>query len=244
MHLPRVEAFSNGPGVIVFHAAAVADYAPVRTDGKISSDQEELTITLRRNPKIVDQIKPLGRNNVTLCSFKLLSRKDARDVRDVARVQLIRTGSDLVVANYVEDVFAGQYLGWICLPNGEDIVVSSRAELARRALGDRPASPSADAAPPHSTIASSMTAARISDRLTHRAPGRATAAEPREFGQDSFGSVLRVPSSVAARWAGKNHSRAHVGQRLAKARDNGMRMINPTIATTITMTTTLGSLKL
>jgi hypothetical protein len=43
----------------------------------------------------------------------------------------------------------------------------------------------------------------------------------------------------------KNRNRAHdVGQRLAKARESGMRMINPTIATTITMTTTRGSLKL
>ena len=35
-----------------------------------------------------------------------------------------------------------------------------------------------------------------------------------------------------------------VDQRLANARESGMRMINPTIATTITMTTTFGSLKL
>ena len=33
-------------------------------------------------------------------------------------------------------------------------------------------------------------------------------------------------------------------QRLAKARESGMSIINPTIATTITMTTTRGSLKL
>ena len=44
--------------------------------------------------------------------------------------------------------------------------------------------------------------------------------------------------------AAELQSRTRSGSRLANARESGMRMINPTIATTTTMTTTRGSLKL
>ena len=38
---------------IILHAAAVSDYRPVRSSGKLSSEQESLTIQLERTPKII-----------------------------------------------------------------------------------------------------------------------------------------------------------------------------------------------
>lgn len=131
--LPRLRTLAAAQGVVVFHAAAVADYAPIMVPGKIPSDRDELTLTLRRTPKIVDQIKPAGLEGLTLVSFKLLSQRDGRDVREVARAQLSRTRSDLVVANYIEEVREG-YHGWVIPARGEEREVFSRAELSQVAL--------------------------------------------------------------------------------------------------------------
>jgi phosphopantothenoylcysteine decarboxylase/phosphopantothenate--cysteine ligase len=42
---------------IVLFPAAVSDYAPVKIDGKMSSSEQEITLRLMRNPKIIDDIK-------------------------------------------------------------------------------------------------------------------------------------------------------------------------------------------
>jgi phosphopantothenoylcysteine decarboxylase / phosphopantothenate---cysteine ligase len=130
----KVRELAAGAGVYVLHAAAVADYAPVPVLGKIPSDREELTLTLKKTPKIVDSLKRPGDTGIALASFKLLSRKDGRDVREVARAQLLRTRSDLVVANYVEDVKGESYTGWVIPARGAEAAVSSREEMARVAL--------------------------------------------------------------------------------------------------------------
>jgi phosphopantothenate---cysteine ligase (CTP) len=116
--------------VAVFHAAAVADYAPKKALGKIPSDQNELTLTLYKTPKIVDHIKPTEDPNLWLTSFKLLSREDGRDVKEVARAQMKRTKSNAVVANYIEDVIVPSYLGWVLVSSGEERQVNSREALA------------------------------------------------------------------------------------------------------------------
>ena len=42
---------------IVLVPAAVSDYTPDRTEGKLSSDEEVITVSLRRNPKLIDTIR-------------------------------------------------------------------------------------------------------------------------------------------------------------------------------------------
>jgi phosphopantothenoylcysteine synthetase/decarboxylase len=120
--------------VAVFHSAAVADYAPKKASGKIPSDQNELTLTLYKTPKILDQIKPIEEKDLWLTSFKLLSRKDGRDVKEVAKAQMKRTRSNAVVANYIEDVIVPSYLGWVLLASGEEREVTSRESLADAVL--------------------------------------------------------------------------------------------------------------
>lgn len=132
--LPLVHSCAASGRAVVFHSAAVADYAPVPVAGKISSDRDELTLTLRKTPKIIDQIKPEGAHGIWLTSFKLLSKKDGRDVKEVAKAQMKRTRSDCVVANYTEDVTPPHYTGWVLLASGAEREVRSRSELAKIAL--------------------------------------------------------------------------------------------------------------
>jgi phosphopantothenoylcysteine decarboxylase / phosphopantothenate---cysteine ligase len=89
----------------VIHAAAVSDYsvgqvngaAPERA-GKLSSEGE-LTLSLKRNHKILPLLKEYSKNkNVAIIGFKLtLNQEEARTV-DIARA-LIGANVDAVVAN-------------------------------------------------------------------------------------------------------------------------------------------------
>jgi len=88
---------------IVLFPAAVSDYAPERVDGKMQSTEEELTLKLTRNPKVIDSVK--GR---VVVGFKAQSKVD--DVRLVSEsLALIeRSGCSLVVANLMEQVVEGK----------------------------------------------------------------------------------------------------------------------------------------
>lgn len=59
----------------IVHAAAVSDYSLLPQTGKINSDQEELTLTLKRNPKLINEIKKISPHS-KLIAFKLTSAAD------------------------------------------------------------------------------------------------------------------------------------------------------------------------
>lgn len=56
----------------VIHAAAVSDYSITPQNGKINSDQNEIQLTLKRNPKLISEIKKIQPQAV-LFAFKLTS---------------------------------------------------------------------------------------------------------------------------------------------------------------------------
>lgn len=89
---------ATAPPQVVFMAAAVADYSPAAADGKLSSDADMLTLTLRRNAKILPTLRP-RLPSATLVGFKLLSGVDDATLVEVARRQLATAGLDATVAN-------------------------------------------------------------------------------------------------------------------------------------------------
>jgi phosphopantothenoylcysteine decarboxylase/phosphopantothenate--cysteine ligase len=88
---------------MVLFPAAVSDYTPKKVEGKIPSSEPEMTLTLTRNPKIIDHIKAK-----VVVGFKAQSNID--DDRLVAEsVALMeRSKCSFVVANLIEDVAAGR----------------------------------------------------------------------------------------------------------------------------------------
>jgi len=88
------------PRGIVMHAAAVGDYAPQASDGKVSSGKAQWDLALIPTPKILDHVRGWGGDDLVLVSFKAAAPNtgDAALV-DIARRQAQRTGSDLVFAN-------------------------------------------------------------------------------------------------------------------------------------------------
>lgn len=99
----------------VVHLAAVSDYSVTRvlTDGrdfppggpgKIQG-AEEVVVTLRKNPKLINSIKPWSRGgNVMVVGFKLTDTPNKSVRRDQAMAQLRRGGVDLTVQNDVSDI--------------------------------------------------------------------------------------------------------------------------------------------
>lgn len=88
---------NNSPDAIVL-AAAVGDYGGTGQEGKISSDEEFLTIELPKNPKVISLVKQWN-PRVFQVGFKLLSRSTLDNLIDVAYQHGIKNHSNLTVAN-------------------------------------------------------------------------------------------------------------------------------------------------
>jgi wyosine [tRNA(Phe)-imidazoG37] synthetase (radical SAM superfamily) len=88
------------PSGVVIHAAAVGDYAPLRSAGKVSSGKARWELALEPTPKILDHIRGWAGPELGLVSFKAAAPETSDEALvDIAREQAQRTGSDLVFAN-------------------------------------------------------------------------------------------------------------------------------------------------
>lgn len=75
---------------------------------KISSNADNLFIKLSKTPKIVDLIKSWD-SNINLISFKLLNNVEEEELISVAKKQLERTNSNLVIANDLSKIKEGNH---------------------------------------------------------------------------------------------------------------------------------------
>ena len=82
----------------VIHSAAVADYTPIKTDGKIGSGFNELEIKTAPTPKIISHIKEWD-SEIFLVQFKLEVGLTEEELLERAYAGLIKNNGDLVVAN-------------------------------------------------------------------------------------------------------------------------------------------------
>ncbi len=88
---------------IVFFPAAVSDYSPIKAAGKMPSDRRSITITLKRNAKLIDQAKAK-----LMVGFKAQAKVSDDDLIRDAVALIKRSECALVVANRVEDVSKGR----------------------------------------------------------------------------------------------------------------------------------------
>lgn len=85
-------------------AAAVSDYSPVAFEGKLSSDEEEMVIRLKRNPKILDELRELTGPQTILVGFKLVSGLSEEQLVAIAQKQNARAALDFTVANDMQEI--------------------------------------------------------------------------------------------------------------------------------------------
>ncbi len=83
----------------IIHAAAISDYSVVKSaNGKIDSDEEYLTLQLKKNPKLIQKIKKLSPNS-KLIGFKLTSTTDATTIQNKINGLFEMAHCDYVIQN-------------------------------------------------------------------------------------------------------------------------------------------------
>ena len=118
---------------VVVHAAAVADYTPTAVTGKLSSDRDELTITMARTPKIVDSLRDTWGRKAFLVGFKLTSGATVSELHAAARTLMKRAKLNLVVSNDLTECRDGRHPVWLITQEGGAI----RVEGDRRSVAAR-----------------------------------------------------------------------------------------------------------
>jgi phosphopantothenoylcysteine decarboxylase/phosphopantothenate--cysteine ligase len=86
---------------VMIMAAAVADYTPENpSKKKIKSTQNKIKISLKKVPKIIDQIKKFQKN-IILVGFKAEVNLSKKDLIRVARKKLRESNADIIIANNI-----------------------------------------------------------------------------------------------------------------------------------------------
>ena len=132
------------PVDLVWMAAAVSDYTPVATPGKISSAAPELTIHLTANPKLLGSLRTRVGEGCTLVGFKLLSGVGADHLLAVARRQVVDNALDGCLANDLAELRDGQHPAWFVPRDADPIRIEGTKAQVARALGDAVLPPSGE----------------------------------------------------------------------------------------------------
>jgi phosphopantothenoylcysteine decarboxylase/phosphopantothenate--cysteine ligase len=89
---------------IVIMAAAVADYVPViQSKNKIKSSKSNMIISLKKAPKIIDQIKKYQKN-VLLVGFKAETNLTKNQLIKSAKRKLKESSADMIIANDIGSI--------------------------------------------------------------------------------------------------------------------------------------------
>ena len=84
---------------VVIMAAAIADYTPENPSRKkIKSTQKKIKISLKKAPKIIDQVKKIQKN-VILVGFKAEANISKTDLIKSAKRKLQDSNADMIIAN-------------------------------------------------------------------------------------------------------------------------------------------------
>lgn len=115
---------------LLIHAAAVADFAPRRVPGKLSSDQQVLGVEMHPTPKIVDLVRQAF-PALPIVLFKLESGIERSELHRRALATLHRARGQAVVANLLEEVTADEHRADLLRPDGTFTPLLGRDAIAR-----------------------------------------------------------------------------------------------------------------
>lgn len=126
------QTVKDKPFHAIVHAMAVLDYTPeTQSSGKISSNQDKLTVTFLRTPKVIKRIRTLW-PQAFLVSFKLEAGIPDAELIARAYTSLQVNGSDLVVANNQDKIACGKHYAYLINPRKE---IESRCETKQEISG-------------------------------------------------------------------------------------------------------------
>jgi phosphopantothenate-cysteine ligase len=115
----------------IIHAMAVSDYRLKggAKKGKLGSDAEEITLTLKRNPKIISMFRGLAPNAV-LVGFKLTSGLSEEETISAGHALLVKNNCDFVLANDTANLTSEGHRGYLIQKEKTFEVFCGKAEIA------------------------------------------------------------------------------------------------------------------
>ncbi len=113
---------------LCIHSAAISDYSPtVSAETKLDSHGEELTLTLKRNPKLIGMIRTWSKNPaIRLIAFKLTADSQEQQVERRERLYA-SVHPDMVIANDIATLPA-----WTSFLAGKNHAVEEHASGTNR----------------------------------------------------------------------------------------------------------------
>jgi len=118
--------------------AALSDFTLERQPGKIASrEHETLTLTLRRAPKVLPELRRLAPTPTRLVAFKLEPGRTETELEELGRTLARESGADWVVANDVSVMGAAQANALVLPPSGgRHWIRGPKSEFAGKLLDD------------------------------------------------------------------------------------------------------------
>jgi phosphopantothenoylcysteine decarboxylase/phosphopantothenate--cysteine ligase len=120
---------------IVIVPAAISDYSPDKTKGKIPSGKEEIDLKLRPNPKIIQKIRK--KSHCILVGFKAESEISEEELLSRAKVRMKESDLDLIVANDISKTTQEENHVYIIGKDSKNEVVSGKKEVISKRILDR-----------------------------------------------------------------------------------------------------------
>lgn len=114
-YLSNFQKKDSLPYDIIISAAAVSDYILDKTEGKISSDNDELVIRLKKAPKVLPLIREAA-PNAFLVGFKLLVSPTPSEVETAVK-KVFSNGADIVVYNDLTEIRKGNLSRFVFKPD-------------------------------------------------------------------------------------------------------------------------------
>lgn len=134
-----LHGLKDDPFDIIVMVAAVSDYAFDKVDGKVSSDEETITVTLRRTPKILSKMREWYADfRPFIIGFKLLSEVEPERLREVAMNQIKNCRINLTVANDWSELgrLPGEHPCYFVTPEGGFIRYQGDKQKVARDLAE------------------------------------------------------------------------------------------------------------
>ena len=111
-------------------AAALKAKDQERTEKKISSDTDHLVIVLKKNPKVIQQIKQLQPDTL-LVGFKLLVDVPMLHLLDVAKQSLEKNQADFILANDLREISGETHHGYLINSQHKVKEAHTKTEIAQ-----------------------------------------------------------------------------------------------------------------
>jgi phosphopantothenoylcysteine decarboxylase/phosphopantothenate--cysteine ligase len=119
---------------VVIVPAALSDFAPARSKGKIPSNEKDVVLRLCSLPKVLDILRSRAK---VLVGFKAEHGIPEKELKAKARKRLKEASLDLIVANDLRDVSVGKTKAFILRSDGKERKVDgSKSELAEAIMDE------------------------------------------------------------------------------------------------------------